>query len=373
MMQSPKHILKLSCLAALVLIAACVSPPEFRIEPLPAYESMFENQEGWTGADGVYSVALADQLILWLFGDTWVGAVRNNVHVNAVIVNNSIALQRGLPPSDSTVDFYFGRAPEGRPAALIQPADGRGWLWIYHGVHTSRGLYLFLVQVERTPEPPAASFKLIGTWLAHVGNPRDPPQNWRIDHYRIPWASFSSAGDTLFGSWVLRQAEWAYIYGTTEDVVDGFHHKYMILARAPVGGLTEFGRWQFFADGKWLSDFTEADRLCDGVANEFSVSFLPALGKYIVVYSDSHRSDGLLARLAPDPWGPWGDPMTIYRCPEAGRNPTVICYAAKGHPEISQGPDELIVTYVANSTDFDTMVNDAGLYRPQFIRVRVGD
>lgn len=145
----------------------------------------------------------------------------------------------------------------------------------------------------------------------------------------------------------------------------------MILARAPEGGLAKFDRWQFFTNGKWSTDHTEAGRICGGVANEYSVSYLPALGKYIAVYSPSNRTDDIVARLAPNPWGPWDDPVSFYQCPEARRDPTIICYAAKGHPEISQAPNELIVTYIANSTDFDTMLNDAGLYRPRFVRVRI--
>ena len=366
-----RHILKFYCLIALLLIAACASQPEIRVDVFPQHETLFENQRGWTGADGAYSVALADNLILWLFGDTWVGDIQNNVHVNATIVNNTVAIQHGLPPSESSVDFYFGRATDGKAAAFIHPADGRGWLWIYHGVLVPQGLYLFLVQIERTEKPPAAGFKLIGSWLAHVANPRDPPGNWQITHHRVPWGSFSSSAATLFGSWVLKQGQWIYIYGTTEDVVDGFHHKYMILARAPSSGLAKFDQWEFFVNGKWSADFTKAERLCAGVANEYSVSFLAALGKYMAVYSDSSNAGNIVARFALKPWGPWNDPVLLYQCPEARWSENIMCYAAKGHPDISEAPDELIVTYIANSTDFETMVSDARLYRPRFIRVRI--
>ena len=106
------------------------------------------------------------------------------------------------------------------------------------------------------------------------------------------------------------------------------------------------------------------------MANEYSVSFLAELGKYIVVYSDSSRPENIVARFAPNPWGPWDDPISIYQCPEASWGTKIMCYAAKGHPDISEAPDELIVTYIANSTDFETMVSDARLYRPRFIRVR---
>ena len=369
-MNLKKQILKYVWLVALLLIAACSSQPAILVEPLPGYDALFDRQEGWTGGDGVYSVPLADSTILWLFGDTWLGDVHNNAHVNATIVNNTVAIQHGRPPQGAAVEFYTGRTPEGNTAAFIRPIDGRGWLWIYHGAIIQEQLYLFMVQIERTAEPPAAGFRIIGTWLGHVANPGDPPADWRLTQNRIPWGSFSSSAATLFGSWVLREGCWLYIYGTTEDVIDGFHHKHMILARAPVSGLGDFNQWRFYDNHQWSADFTKAERLCAGVANEYSVSFLPVLGKYIVVYSDSGSSHNIVARFAPDPWGPWSESLVLYQCPEQRWGENILCYAAKGHPGISEAADELIVTYIANSTDFETMVTDARLYRPRFLRMR---
>ena len=357
------------CLALFLLLTACASQPAIRVEPLPGYDALFDRQEGWTGGDGVYSVPLADSTILWLFGDTWLGDVRHNAHVNATIVNNTVAIQRGRFPGEAVVDFYSGRTPDGNTAALIRPPDGRGWLWIYHGAIIQGQLYLFMVQIERTAEPPAAGFRITGTWLGQVANYGDPPPSWKISQQRIPWGSFSSAV-TLFGSWVLKQGPWIYIYGTTEDVVDGYHHKYMILARAPESGLAQFNQWQFYANGRWSADFKKAERLCAGMANEYSVSYLPALDKYVAVYSDGGSVDNIAARFAPNPWGPWRDPVSLFRCPEAGWGENIICYAAKGHPDISETSDELIVSYIANSIDFETMVSDARLYRPRFIKVK---
>ena len=168
----------------------------------------------------------------------------------------------------------------------------------------------------------------------------------------------------------MKQNQWVYIYGTTEDIVAGFHYKHMILARAPTSALADFDRWQFYNSGTWTPDFRKAERLCAGVANEYSVSYLSVFGKYIVVYSDSERVDTVAARFAAEPWGPWSEPISLYRCPEARRGPNIICYAAKGHPDISAASDELIISYIPNSTDFETMVFDARLYRPRFIRVR---
>ena len=371
-MNFKKHILRPVWLLFLILIAACALQPDVRVEPIPLYNDLFDRQTGWTGADGAYTVPISSNTILWLFGDTWVGDIRNNMHVNATIVNNTVALQSGRSFQKDSVDFYIGQTPGGKAAAFIRPADGRGWVWIYHGIRTPQGLYLFLVQIERTEKPPAAGFRLIETWLAHVANPGDTPDNWQITQYRIPWGHFSSSGATLFGSWALEQGQWIYIYGTTEDVVDGFHHKYMILARAPQSGLARFDQWQFYGNGRWSSDYKKAERLCGGVANEYSVSYLPAMGSYIAVYSDSKNVDSIVARYAPNPWGPWDEPVSIYRCPEARWGKNIICYAAKGHPGMLADPNQLMVTYIPNATGFDTMVNDARLYRPRFIKVRFG-
>jgi hypothetical protein len=160
------------------------------------------------------------------------------------------------------------------------------------------------------------------------------------------------------------------VYGIAEEKINGRLQKFMVLARVPETGLPDFAQWRFYADGQWISDFTAAMHLCADMANEYSVSFLADYGKYVALYSRDGISQDIIARFAPAPWGPWGDPVTFYQCPEAGQGKGIICYAAKGHPDLTIARDELVVTYVANSTDFYTMAAHAQLYRPRFLRVR---
>ena len=126
---------------------------------------------------------------------------------------------------------------------------------------------------------------------------------------------------------------------------------------------------RFFAGHSWTRDISSAKRLFGEAANEYSVSFLPILERYMVVYTENGISRNIVARQAPRPWGPWGDPFILHKCPEADWHPDIFCYAAKAHPALSQGAGKLIVTYIANSRNFRQMSEDARLYRPRFLRV----
>ena len=365
-----RNYLFIILLAVTLLCCAGVKPgPNVTVETLPQYDALFSNEDGWTGGDGAYSVALNQDTIAWFFGDTWIGQIKNGRHVNATLVNNTVAIQHGRRPAEAKMDFYCGRADDGSPTALIRPVDGRGWLWVFDGVMTAKGLYLFLIQVERTTPDEVFDFKIIGVWLGHVENPGKLPSAWRVRQSRIPWTTFSESENILWGSAVLQIDNVLYIYGTAEDPGSTDGMKHMILARVPLSLLSDYSRWRFYANGRWVSDFRQAGRLSANMPNEYSVSYLPVLKQYAVIYSQDGLSKNILARLSPEPQGPWSDPLQLYQCPEAEWDNSVFCYAAKAHEELSQAPDQLILTYVANSVDFNKVANDSRLYRPRFIKV----
>ncbi|MCP4669544.1 MAG: hypothetical protein GY849_24685, partial [Deltaproteobacteria bacterium] len=231
-MQVKTPIRKLIPLFFLLLALGCATGPRFSVEPLPGRDACFDRKDGWTGGDGAYSVALSNDRILWLFGDTWIGRVRNNRHEDAVIVHNTVAFQQGAKPRCSNIHFYFPVSREGKPLALIRPADGKGWVWIYDGIVTAGGLYLFLVQIERTDDASPFGFRATGSWLGHVANPDAGPDTWRITQKPIPFSRFSERGDRLFGSALMRDDGFVYIYGIEEEMIEGRPNKYMIVARA---------------------------------------------------------------------------------------------------------------------------------------------
>ncbi|MDX1707567.1 MAG: hypothetical protein R3274_03130, partial [Desulfobacterales bacterium] len=129
--------------------------------------------------------------------------------------------------------------------------------------------------------------------------------------------------------------------------------------------------WRFFADGNWVSDHQRASRLSPNMPHEYSVTYLPAAKQFVAVHSQDGLSKNIMLRLSPEPQGPWGEPILIFQCPEAQWDASIFCYAAKAHSTLSERPDRLIVTYVANSVDFDRVIRDTRLYRPRFLQLRV--
>jgi Domain of unknown function (DUF4185) len=352
-------------IAVILFLTACQAQPRIRVEALPRFDAAFERTSGWIGGDGAYSAALGGERVLWMFGDTLVGRVDGGRRVAPRLINNSVAIQNGREPSDAALAFIYRTLSDGGPAAFLLPADGVGWLWPYHGVRSTDGLFLFLLQIESAEGPAAFGFKLVAGWLGKVLNPDEPPERWELRQRQIPWGNEGR----LFGSSVLLEGGYCYIYGTVDDAAGGVTVKHMIVARAPADRIGDFDSWRFFSGGNWVPEVDRAGRVCENVAGELSVSHQPAMGRYVLVYSEGGFSPNIVLRFSPRPEGPWGEPVVIYRCPEAGWDPRIFCYAAKGHPELAAAADELIVTYMANATDFALLESDARLYRPRFLRV----
>ena len=144
----------------------------------------------------------------------------------------------------------------------------------------------------------------------------------------------------------------------------------MIVAMArPDEAMSDFAAWRFYGSEDWKADMKKSALLFNGSATECSVSYQPAIKKYVAIYTENGMSKNILMRTAPMPTGPWSKPDKIFQCPEVDWHEKYFCYAAKGHPEIS-AQDELIVTYVCNSMDFWQMVKDARIYRPRFLRIK---
>ncbi|MBN2182580.1 MAG: DUF5005 domain-containing protein [Sedimentisphaerales bacterium] len=261
----------------LLLGVTSFSQPQFSIELLPEYDALFTRTEGWTGADGAYSLPLKDEVTLWLFSDTWIGKVADGKHTDATIINNSIALQTGKNPAAASVKFFWRANQKDKPAAFFLPEDGDGFYWISHGIVAGGKLYVFLTHIVKTGEESVFGFKQIGTSLAEVENPTDDPLEWRVKQYKVPYGRYSKAGNLSFGSAVMKAGDFIYIYGVDENWYIGPDGRSMIVARVPADKINDFEQWRFFSDGKWQTELKYASGLFAGTATECSINYQPSL------------------------------------------------------------------------------------------------
>src|SRR5208282_1023662 len=149
----------------------------------PEWDALFQRESGWIGADGDYSIPLDRDTTLWLFSDTFVGRVKDGKRLDARMINNSIALQRGT----NAPEFFYGTATNGQPASFVTPQGSRrGYFWLAHGLRTDRGLFFFMQRVETVNSGTPFGFKLRDGWLAQVANPDATPARWRITQTQVP-------------------------------------------------------------------------------------------------------------------------------------------------------------------------------------------
>lgn len=280
-------------------------------------DALFQRTEGWVGGDGVFSVALNAQRTLWLFSDTWVGKIADGKRSKVTLVNNTVGVQEGHG-AQAKIDFTVRTGADGKPTALIKPSDNKGWYWILAGASTSERLYMFLAQVEKTAESGAFGFRHFAQKLGVVSNPLDAPANWKVDERELPCTEFSKSRTVSFGSAALLDGEFLYVYGIDEELAPKRSGKRMILARVKADAIADTAAWRYFKEGEWQADFRACSHLVPNVATEYSVTFLPALKKYVAVYTEGGLSKKILARSAETPCGPWSAPTTVFECPEMG-------------------------------------------------------
>ena len=286
------------------------------------------------------------------------------------MVRNTIAIQQGMNLERTPITFYHGTMG-GRPEAIFRPGAGKGWFWpCQGGIRTRAGLYIFLLRIVNVAEDPGAlGFRTDGMVLAKISNPDADPSQWIISQYTVPYYFRDQLGnERSFGIPQQRKGAWVYLSGLDYDRRGG--NRYLLAARTRSERLEDFTSWEFRDGGGWTGDFRKAERLCDHVGAELSVTALPGSERHLLVTTENGLSDQIVLRTSPTPWGPWSPAVTLYRAPEPRKNRSILCYAAKAHPELARRDDELVVSYVCNTTDPVKLSEKPRLYMPEFLRVR---
>ncbi len=348
--------------------------------PDEAWTRAMARDQGLTGFDGCASLPLTGGRVLWLFSDSIVGRVEGGRHASgATIVNNAVAITRGLEP---TPEFYWGQSEN--PRAMFPSARAGEWYWLPGGaveVRENGPLVIFGARMGRTGKPDAGvwDFEGRGSDAIIVENPQDGPLAWRWHAVGLFGSDGGKPGCTrAWGAAVLRPGAGEGEFesdgegGTTIvfgiDATDVWHKK-LLIARCPTNLIWCRDAWLFrAADGAWSAKAEDAAPVCDDMADEFTISRVG--DGYVMVHMEANLGKRVMVRRSAAIDGPWSDPRAVCTAPEPGRDSRIMVYGAKAHPEVS-GEGGLLVSYCVNSSDFWHMLGDATIYRARFVRVRV--
>jgi Domain of unknown function (DUF4185)/Domain of unknown function (DUF5005) len=325
-------------------------PPRMAPEAIPdvAFNQLFTRfGNGWTGGDGTLSMGLPDGRTLWLFGDTFLGHVRSDYSrpLDSPLIRNCLVIQDG----EKLVSRHGGTIRD--PVAFLVPEDPDTWYWPGDGAVWGNHAWIFFHRFRQVT-PGMWGWAWDGTVIATLSLP---------DLVIERVTPVADDHGVAFGAALLEMDSWVYIFGTEQRGVI----KYLHVARAAPDGLE--GTWDHWTGQGWSAEAGASRATLEGVSSQFGVV---RLGKKVGLVTMDERqpfSDRVVVYFAEAPTGPWQGPTEIYRAPEA--DTAVVAYNPFVHPQFSSRNGHLISYNINHVHDPDTLYDNAGLYRPRFIRV----
>lgn len=377
----PRVIAVIACMFVLAQMRAdetASSPQNVQVlggEAVPALDALFApRKHGFLGADGATTVQLPDGRVLWVFADTVVGHQRDGKR-SGPMIRNSIAIQPAHSARPEDVRFYW-RTPDRVPEAFFpsETDDEAIWYWPGCGVEANGNVYLFLMKMtKRSGASEVFAFQAIGCTLFRIHNPADNPDNWKLSHVDLTTAT----EHFNINAAALVEGDYAYLLGHSDGTIGEHEKRSAILGRIPIAALDtpDPGKsLEFWSqDQTWRNKSDNLQTLFAPAGTESSLQYDSVRKRYIAVVLPPFTSD-LCITTAKELTGPWSPPQKVYDIPQvngpAGKG--LFAYTGRAHPELSSGPDELIITYVVNADDIWTMFGRLDIYYPRFVRVKLG-
>ena len=332
--------------------------------PLPD----FSYTQGWLGADDAYSVPLAPNKSVWLFGDTFVGNPTTKLRSQSkTMVRNSVGISICKPGKSCTLTYFWQKPADPKPRSFFDTGTDALWYWPLDGFLQGKTLYVALLAVRNKPgasSDDALGFEIAGTKLATVEDALISPTKWHVSIQNLTganlWAGVSMIPNGKYVLWYTQ-------------VSSGEGRGYMTVMRVPREDMADPSRgWEYLRkDGKWVAGLAGDDTMhvIDQAISEMSVRYHPTIHKWLALSGGPEfPSPRAVERSADSPVGPWSDPSTIYEFPEMkpgnpGYDKDTFCYAVKEHIEFTDS--KIAMTYACNSMSMTKTIANMNIYRPR--------
>ena len=301
----------------------------------------------WLGADAATSVEITPDRYVWLFGDTILGKNKDGVRKYSVFLHNTIGItERGTQDNFTRIKKSY-RKEDGKFSAIFPSQKSNIFYWPLVGTRLNSSL---LVAASKVTTRDTKTFKVLGTTFFTVDNPMESPEDWNYQNKFLPKKDGITWGNAL-----VKQDKWIYIFGQKGT---GFSSK-TVLAKIRVLDVKK-GNWSKrlnFADGKWKSDLPPDPINGLPGTSETTIQHNPFFGWYCLQIPP--LSFDIHLYTSESITGPWRDQGAVYTIPspwslkktEGGKH-VFSAYAAKSHPELAEGDNEIVLTYNVNLNPF---------------------
>jgi hypothetical protein len=316
----------------------------------------------WTGGDGGYTIPLPDGRRLWLFGDTYLGAVdvgpvdhSHGRSETVPLINNSVVVEARDKRLSRTLRGGTTDAPRAYvDAGVTTPTS---WYWPGAGAVEGTRIRLLLNRFHHTGTG-GLDFAFEGTAIASIELPSLAVVD---DPARLPVLNLGG----VVWNHVLEQPDAHYVYGTKD--------RNLYLARSPAGNL--LGPWSYHTGGGWSSDPAAATPIIGGGAGgDTHVAQVNNSFVRLSVHSSASAPFGNVIRayFSCSPAGPWTQTgVPIYTTPEAKPGSGTIVYDAYIHQESVTGGSMLANYSVIGFPDAAPNHRSVHVYRPRFLRITI--
>jgi hypothetical protein len=317
----------------------------------------FRATPGFLGADVGASTTLQDGRSIWVFGDT----LRQQDFDGQTFVRNSMLM---FSPGCASVVM-----PRDHGAVVPDRAVGVGY-WPMDLVAVRRTGYDLVgvsLQRVRTTGRGVFDFDILGPSYAlfHVSRGQPPRLLFVRDIHR----DAADARRPMWGAAVDQDAGWLYLYGTAapDRQVSG---RSLRVARVRPEQVGDQEAWRYWDGRNWQPRADRAAVLIParhGVSTVLSV-FHRGRSWYAVSKRDEVLGTDLVIWSAPGPTGPFTPSRPLARIPSDSAD-GLLRYMPLAHPDLLPAKDSVVVSYSRNVTDFQRLLKDPALYRPEFLRV----
>lgn len=363
-----------------------LKPLSFTSEAAPEWTALMERTSGWFGADGIFSIPLdgketqgvKDKKTLFIFSDTYIGEVENNVpKPGNVMVNNTTAWLNGNEPNESAISFEYNTDANGNPISYFIPNNANSkegeYFWLGDGFINHKkdnALYIFAYHVHKTG-PNVFDFQQTDIALLKIDNPTSEGIKTSVQIPTDLGFIHPEHGRVYFGSGIFVNTKkanapnpdgYVYIYGISEA------KKSLIAARTKPVNIEDTEKWTFWNGTNWVPEKENVAPITDGLSNELSVTPTED-GRYLLTFTVLGISEKIGIQVGYSPVGPFGEINEVYTCPEY-KEKGLFPYNAKAHYHLSK-PGELLISYNTITFNFwEDIQKDASIYHPRFIKVK---